>query len=153
MCIHTLYIFQPCGHITFAPYPLLWCANHASPPASSTSLSLQPPSNSSTPICPHVKGHPFRSRVIHRLCAPCDRERIRREQERQWRIKEANEQRIQVVSFDETKWKVAYGWDRVGDGHGSEGVGGGGEGRRAGGVGAAEREVAVELRQQFNSSQ
>jgi len=101
MCIHPLYIFTLCGHFLFAPDPLLPCPHFSVAPTNTSGFSTDP-------NC-RIRGHPFTSRFVERLCLACTRREAADVKERRVRLEEAVGGWVERVEVEEWKWRVAYG--------------------------------------------
>jgi hypothetical protein len=106
MCIHKFYIFQNCGHSFFASRPLIPCADAKFTPLppskhyylsrSLGTIAHEPFSSTCTP-----QAHPYRTiRINDGLCLDC-------EVRRKYLLAQA-EQDLDVVKFEESKWRVQY---------------------------------------------
>ncbi|KAF2436457.1 hypothetical protein EJ08DRAFT_691623 [Tothia fuscella] len=124
MCIHKFYIFVNCGHNFFAPGALLPCPDAtfpSLPPSqhyrlSRKSTTLQTHTPTSTTCTPTA--HPYRTiRIRHGLCLDC-------EVRRKYLLAQAEQDVLNVVTVDESKWRVQYASEKKrggGKGKGNEG--------------------------------
>lgn len=111
MCYHKHYIFRACGHGFFSPRVLLECPDYrrrtylASSQnrrrSSAKSLSQEAADGGTeTTQCP-LKAHPYQTiRLNDVLCYHCGAARAER-------LREAEES-LEVVKFEERKWRVTY---------------------------------------------
>jgi hypothetical protein len=112
MCLHKFYIFMNCGHSFFAPGALIPCAIaefSSLQPSKDYQLSkrLQVITQESLSSTCTPKAHPYRTiRINNGLCLDC-------EVRRKYLLAQAEQELVNVVQFEESRWRVQYVNDKA----------------------------------------